>query len=258
MQVTPARILFGAVALTCILHTPALAQPAPAPTPGQPAPIPYTIEPAPGAVPPPAPGAVPPPPAPTYAPAPAPTYAPAPAPTYAPAPAQPAPQAAAPSAAPAAAEDDDGPSKPSLKLELGGSLRRLHDFGVTGLDWRFGVGAQNKAFGHYATVGGLWGATSERLRTCSVMAGYNFDFRFVEVLRLGVGLELGYLWVRRASVDTRMFALGAGGYFHLSADLAPLDKEGRRALYVDVRMQASIHYEDAVYWGPSALVGLRL
>jgi hypothetical protein len=166
--------------------------------------------------------------------------------------------AARPAPPPVASTEDEDIDKyyPSVKLEAGGTIRKLDGFGVTALDLRAGVGAENKSVGHYFSLGYMWGSTSESLRTYSLMLGYNLDFR-IFIVRLGAGLEAGYLWVRRASVDSRMFALGVGAYVHGGADIVQFGPQNRFGLYVDARLQGDIHYTNTNIWGPSLVVGVR-
>lgn len=162
-------------------------------------------------------------------------------------------QAATPAAPPAS--DDDDRTTASTKLELGGSARRLYGFGVYGLDGRAGVGSRGGTTGHFGSVGFFWGETSEHLRTYSVTAGYDFEL-YVAPLRFGVGVEGALLWVRRASVDARLFAPGIGAFVHGGLDLVKL---GRRhgAMYLDVRLQGAIFIDNAPLWGPTLSLGFR-
>jgi hypothetical protein len=144
----------------------------------------------------------------------------------------------------------------SLKLEAGGALKKLDAFGVTLFDLRLGFGAENKWMGHYGSLGFTWGETSQHLRTYDLMLGYGLDFR-ISIVRLGVGAELGYLWVRRASVDSRMFALGIGAWGHAGIDIVQFGPNERFGFYVDARLSGSIHYTNALLWGPSLMLGVR-
>jgi hypothetical protein len=170
--------------------------------------------------------------------------------------ATPRPTATAPPTATPAPDENIDKYYPSVKLEAGYSLRKLDDFGVSGLDLRGGVGAENKYIGHYFSLGFLYGSTSQSLRTYSLMGGYNLDFR-ISIVRVGAGVEFGYLWVRRASVDARMFALGIGAYGHGGVDIVQFGPGERFGLYVDGRIQGSVHYTNALLWGPSIVVGVR-
>jgi hypothetical protein len=164
--------------------------------------------------------------------------------------------ATAPPPPPTPEEPNVNEFHPSFKLEIGGTLKKLDDFGVTALDLRGAVGAENKWIGHYLAIGFIWGATSENLRTYDLMIGYNLDFR-ISIVRLGAGFELGYLWVRRASVDSRMFALGIGAYGHGGIDIVQFGPNERFGFYVDARFSGSIHYTNTTLWGPSLMLGVR-
>lgn len=167
-----------------------------------------------------------------------------------PPPAYPPPETSSP---PARAKDGN---VHSIKLEAGGALRKLEGVGFLGMDYRGSFGAENEDVGHYGHVAFVWGATSEKLRTYGVNAGYSFDAR-IEFLRLGFGVQLGYLWVRRATLDAHLAAFGAGAFGHMSADLVKLGRRGHNALFVDVRVEGMGYLEDVVFWGPSVTLGFR-
>lgn len=201
---------------------------------------------------------------------PLPDPSPQPAPAPSPAPSRPAPvppttyypQAqqlqVQPPSSPAqipASDDEDEKTTASTKLEVGASARRLYGFGVYGIDGRIGVGARGSTLGHFGSIGFFWGETSERLRTYSVTAGYDFEL-YVGPGHFGFGIEGGLLWVRRASVDARLFAPGIGASVHAGLDLVKL---GRRhaAMYLDLRLQGALYIDDAPFWGPTLSVGFR-
>jgi hypothetical protein len=153
-------------------------------------------------------------------------------------------------------EDREERPKPSLKIEAGPGLRKLHGITVLGADMRLAVGAQNNRLGHYAAFSFLYGSTEHTLRTWSMMLGYNLDVR-VSIVRLGLGLEGGALVVRRASLDNRMYSWGGGIFGHVGVDIADLGRNGHDALYVDLRLAGSLHYGGVGFWGPSLSLGVR-
>src|SRR5262249_31700131 len=163
---------------------------------------------------------------------------------------------AAPPPPPKPEEPDISEFHPSFNMEAGGTLKKPDDFGVTARDLRGAVGAENAWVGHYFTIGFVWGATSENLRTYDLMLGYNLDFR-ISIVRLGAGIETGYLWVRRASVDSRMFALGIGAYGHGGIDIVQFGPNERFGFYVHARFSGSITYTNPALWGPSLMRGVR-
>lgn len=157
-------------------------------------------------------------------------------------------------------DEDEGRQRTSLKIELGAAYRRVHGIEVGGGAFIVGAGAQNNRFGHYATFNLFYGATDLALRTTGIFGGYNFDVR-AGIVRLGLGIEGGYLIIRRASLDKRLYALGAGGFGHIGVDVVTFgdrkDKD-EGALYLDVRLSGTLHAGNAGFWGPSIALGFRM
>ena len=122
---------------------------------------------------------------------------------------------------------------------------------------RLGAGRQNDFVGHYGTLSALYGTTQNGLRTWDLRAGFEGDLVRIGVLRLGLDAELGYLVVRRASVDGHLWALGAGAGAHASLDVIPFGPRDDHAIMLEARCEAFLHFGGAFMWGPSILVGLR-
>jgi hypothetical protein len=156
-------------------------------------------------------------------------------------------------------DDDDKPgaTKASVKLEMGATYRRIYGFDAIAMDGRFGVGARNRKIGHYFVGGFFWGEMTEHLRTYSVMFGYNLEIYPVDPIRLGFGIEPGFLWIRRASYDSRLFAPGIEVFVHGGADLIKLGQNGYHAMYIDLRLQAGLYIDNAPMWGPTLSLGFR-
>jgi hypothetical protein len=143
-----------------------------------------------------------------------------------------------------------------VRLEVGGGLRRFFDMSLYGGDLRFGVGSQRREIGHYFEFSLFYGDTEYGLRAYDVFLGYGFDAK-IDIVHLGLGVEGGYLFIRRASLDDRMWALGIGAHLHAGIDLIKLGHDGEDALYLDLRLSGSLHMGGGALWGPSALVGFR-
>jgi hypothetical protein len=172
--------------------------------------------------------------------------------------AQPAPAQPAPAAPPLKEKGEASPDKPvhSIKLEAGGGLRKIEGVSFVGMDLHAGFGAEDDTLGHYGYLGFLWGSTSESLRSYGLNVGYNLDVR-IEFVRLGFGIQAGFMWVRRATLDAHLVALGAGAFGHMSADLVKLGRGGHDALYFDVRIEGMGYLKDVAVWGPSVMLGFR-
>jgi hypothetical protein len=180
------------------------------------------------------------------------TYAPAP--TYtAPPPPAPAPR---PSAPQEPVEEGEGRERPSFKLELGATARQVHGLALTGGDGRIGFGAQSRTIAHYAGIGFFYGGTEHGLRSYALMFGWGMEGRF-ERFRVGIGAEAGWLFVRRATLNKRMYALGIGAWVQATFDLVKMGRHEDGAFYAGVRLAGSLHYGEAGFWGPSVLAGLR-
>jgi len=76
------------------------------------------------------------------------------------------------------------------------------------------------------------------------------------ILRLGVGGDLGYVVVDRATTDRSMSALGIGVFGLGSVDLWSFGPRGDHALYLGARFHAAAHF-GATEWGPSVSLGFR-
>ncbi len=145
----------------------------------------------------------------------------------------------------------------SLRGGLGYQLAPVHGVPVNGGRLRLGIGAQNDSSAHYAMISFLYGATEEGLRTWDARVGWTGDFFRTGILRLGVDVDMGYLFVRRATVDARMWALGIGGGGHVGLDLYPFGPRNDHALMVEGRFDVHFHFGPAVMWGPTLLLGFR-
>ncbi|MBX3219721.1 MAG: hypothetical protein KF795_04325 [Labilithrix sp.] len=249
----------AAAALGLLLVAPvALAQqPGPAPLPPLPSP---TAAGATGASPAPP---LPPPQGPTGAPAP--TSAPPPA--SAPAPSDGvggAGDEAVPLAAPPPAESQPVAPRvtgkeyrPSLKGSAGFQYAQAHGVPITGGRMRLGVGGQNDTSAFYAVLSMLYGSTAEGLRTWDVRGSISGDLLRTGILRLGIDVEMGYLVVRRVTVDSRMWALGLGAGVHASVDVYQFGPRDDHAIFLEGKLDAHLHFGSAFMWGPSVLAGIR-
>jgi hypothetical protein len=171
------------------------------------------------------------------------------------APSRPAPDQPPP--APAQKEDDGQKARTSFRAEGGFQYSQLFGVPRTGARLRFGAGAQNDSFAHYATISVLYGGTENDLRTWDFRLGYTGDFLRVSILRLGLDAEMGYLFIHRASADERMFALGAGAGAHAGFDIVAFGPHDDHAVTAQARFDASLHFGGAFVWGPAVLIGFR-
>jgi hypothetical protein len=171
--------------------------------------------------------------------------------------AAPKPSAPEPPPPPAKKEDDGQKPRTSFRAEGGFQYSQLFGVPITGARVRLGVGAQNDSFAHYATVSVLYGGTENDLRTWDFRLGYTGDFLRVSIVRLGLDAEMGYLFIHRASLDERMFALGAGAGAHAGLDIVAFGPRGDHAVTAQARFDASLHFGGAFVWGPAVLIGFR-
>jgi hypothetical protein len=187
---------------------------------------------------------------------PAPAATPTPTPTTAPAP-TPAPTAAQQQQELEQEEKKKGEFKPAIKAQLGYQYARMYGVPINAGRFRLGVGAQNDVQAHYFTFSSFIGATETERRIWDLRVGYEGELRLVGILRLGLGLEMGYVFVRRASIDERMWALGIGAQAHVGLDAVTWGPRDDHALYVEARIEAHIHFGNADMWGPTLSVGVR-
>ena len=128
---------------------------------------------------------------------------------------------------------------------------------ITGGRLRLGVGAQNDSTAFYAMGTILYGSTEEGLRTWDLRASISADLVRTGIFRFGPDLEMGYLVVRRATVDSRMWALGLGAGIHASLDVYPFGPRDDHAVFIEGKLDAHLHFGNALMWGPSVLAGVR-
>ena len=147
--------------------------------------------------------------------------------------------------------------RPSLKGAGGFQYAQAHGVPITGGRLRLGVGAQNDSSAYYAVLSILHGSTAEGLRTWDLRGSISADLLRIGLLRLGIDLEMGYLVVRRVTVDSRMWALGLGGGVHGSVDVYAFGPRDDHAVFLEGKLDAHLHFGSAFVWGPSALVGIR-
>jgi len=199
-----------------------------------------------------------------------PTTAPPPS-TTAPAASTPAPAATPPPAGGAApivfpgkadkdpeAEEAKGRrARAMFKVQLGFQYSRLHSVPIVGGRMRFGVGAQTDTQAHYFVFSSMIGETETERRAWDLRIGYGGDMRFATIARIGVGLELGYVFVRRASIDERQWALGIGADVHLGIDALTWGPHEDHALFFEARIEGHLHFGNADMWGPTLSAGIR-
>ena len=191
-------------------------------------------------------------------------------PAAAAAPAAPPPAAAPAAVAPAAVAPADSTADPPLddaseakrvraafRGAAGFQYARLSGIPVTGARMRLGVGGQTDSGAHYGGLSVLYGSTENGLRTWDIRFGWTGDFIRAGIVRLGVDVEFGYLVVRRASVDERQWALGAGAGVHASVDLVPFGPRDDHAITLEGHFDGHLHFGNTFVWGPSILAGVR-
>lgn len=176
----------------------------------------------------------------------------------APAPAPSAGPIAAEPASPAAPRQPSGKDfRPTFKGAAGFQYAQVHGVPINGGRLRLGAGAQNDASAFYAMLSMLYGSTEEGLRTWDLRGTISADLVRAGIFRLGGDLEMGYLVVRRATVDSRMWALGLGAGVHASLDVYPFGPRGDHAVFLEGKLDAHLHFGNAFMWGPSILAGIR-
>ncbi|MCW5836512.1 MAG: hypothetical protein KIS78_29200 [Labilithrix sp.] len=147
--------------------------------------------------------------------------------------------------------------RPTLKGSAGFQYAQAHGVPITGGRLRLGVGAQNDSSAYYAVLSVLYGGTAEGLRTWDVRGSISGDLLRTGILRLGLDLEMGYLVVRRVTVDSRMWALGLGAGVHASVDVYAFGPRDDHAVFLEGKLDAHLHFGNAFVWGPSVFVGIR-
>jgi hypothetical protein len=145
----------------------------------------------------------------------------------------------------------------AFRAAAGIAYERVSSVPVTGGLLRLAVGGQNDFVGHYASLSIMTGLTENGLRTWDVRVGWTGDLLRADRVRLGMDADLGYLVIRRATVDSRMWALGAGVGIHASADLYTFGPRDAHAITLEGRLDGRLYFGGATTWGPSLLGGIR-
>lgn len=199
------------------------------------------------------------PPLPSEAPAPPPPAAPPAPPGEGGAPTSQPPTAAPKDTPPPPTDDAEEAKKVRLAVRGAGGYQywRMNGIPVTAARMRFGVGGQTDFGAHYGSLSILYAGTENGLRTWDFRFGWIGDFLRYGPVRLGVDAEVGYLVVRRTSVDDRFWALGAGGGVHAAVDVLAFGPRDDHAITVEGHFDGHLHFGTAFVWGPNLLVGFR-
>lgn len=150
-----------------------------------------------------------------------------------------------------------GDFKPALKLQLGYQYSQLHGVPINAGRFRLGAGAQNDTQAHYFSFSSMVGATETDRRAWDLRFGYEGALRLAGIVRIGFGVETGYVFVRRASIDERMWALGIGANVNVGIDAVTWGPRDDHALYFEARIEGHIHFGNADMWGPTLSAGVR-
>jgi len=153
-------------------------------------------------------------------------------------------------------EDDATKSRLALRGDLGYGFRQLAGRPTHGLDVMLGLGAQDQRFAGYATLEVLVGRTFSDLAQRTVKVGALAEWRLARIVRLGLGGDIGYVFVDRITTDRTMFALGVGVFGTGSVDVYAFGPRGDHAVYVVGRFHGALHF-GATQWGPSLGLGFR-
>ncbi len=177
-----------------------------------------------------------------------------------PPPSSPSPSAqpiALPPPTPVAEPEPLQPRSGFFVMQVGATNAHLADTSIWGVDFRIGGGA-GRNIPVYGFVGMTWGETTKHLRSYTFNTGVGFDARLEPLpLRVGIGIQLEQLNIRRASSGSAIRSLGAGIFGQATLDLIRFDDAGSGALTVTLRIHATA-YDSAFLWGPSLLAGIRL
>lgn len=138
----------------------------------------------------------------------------------------------------------------------GGAMRHVAGSTIYAGDLRIGGGG-GRNVPIYGFGGLTWGATTTHLRAYTVNAGVGFDAKLDPLpLRVGIGGELQYLVIRRASVDGNFNTLGLGAFAQATLDVVRFDEAGSGAFTITARINASF-FNESFLWGPTVLAGVR-
>jgi hypothetical protein len=161
--------------------------------------------------------------------------------------------------------------RPSYKAELGYQYAQVHGVPINAGRLSLFFGGQNDSQTHYGFATVMVGETREHRRTWDLRAGYSGDFLRAGILRAGLYAQMGYLVVRRVTLDSRAYAVGVGAGVHAGIDVITFGGEticsktksnecvkvAEHALTLDARFDGNIHFGNAFQWGPSVLLGFR-
>ena len=130
--------------------------------------------------------------------------------------------------------EDAGRSGFSVRLSLGGTYRNLYGIHFGGGDAAILLGGQKNHVGFFADLEGFLGMTASGLLTSNFQVGFIVEGE-IGRLRIGGGVLLGWLFIRRITTDGYLFDFTVGPALHGSYDLIRWDGHG---FYVFARAAA--------------------
>jgi hypothetical protein len=143
------------------------------------------------------------------------------------------PSLAPPSTSPPLPPDPNKRLRSYFNGQVGYALGRLFDIGEQQGSFHVGGGLQSNKLAAYGFFDLLYGSTSAGLRVYEGSLGAGADARLSR-FRVGGGLYLGSLWVRRATYDDNVHAYAAGLFVHGSADVYAFGWRDDHAAYLDL------------------------
>lgn len=171
-------------------------------------------------------------------------------PTYAPPPAPMPPSGDVPAAVPVSPIPDGF----SFKGDFGGAYRSIYATGMWDANLELAVGAITGSGGWYGTMGASLGKTSGGLSEQQFRFGVEWENGF-DRLRLGLGLQSGYVMIHRVTDAEVMDSFSAGLHGFAAYELYQWEGHALRAqLRMDVEQYLAA---DAPTWGPTLGLGIR-
>lgn len=150
------------------------------------------------------------------------------------------------------------PSAFTMKLWAGAAYRRVFDVSFLGADLGVFLGGERRGSVWSGGIGGFLGRTQHGLPTYQFRPGASWE-TILDRVRLGLGLDLSWVSVQRATSGDMMNAFGVGGQLFGTVDVV---QSGRSALYLGARLSAewlttSGGGDGPLLWGPTVMAGWR-
>jgi hypothetical protein len=123
--------------------------------------------------------------------------------------------------------------------KAGYALGRIYDISESQGNFHIGGGAHTNRLAFYGYFDLLYGSTSAGLRVYDGSLGAGADGR-INRFRIGGGMFIGSIWIRRTTFDDNVHAYSTGMFAHASADIYNFGFRDDHAVFVDFTARGEV------------------